>query len=535
MPKVQEKNEKQDNAELESIKNNFDKLKAGCLFRSLNKENNEPENIAVGQISKELRFLQRQSEYANEIERVLKELRITVGYIRDCRTKELPTDATRQELLAYYQGIFLTLVHQMKDKITLLINLMTEVDIPEKPDKENDISVLKLLQKKEGPLKSMRIYEEVARWDQNHKSSKIAVALRIRTSYHHRISTLRHNKHYQNLNLTDIATQPSFRNQLSDYGKKQMDTLYKESAESLFVDALKKAEATLEDVEENIKRISLALVDFFKLPITNKEVAKIVEEHSRMLSSFDVTNRCLLDKIPEPHNAFLSNIVKGLQEKYKEIISIYLVGSLARGEYEEGYSDINIYIVLDVEDEQGQSVEEKSYINIRAFTRKNFLSSAAEKYRIIAKADGLLLFGEDLVKDEKPKASLFLALKLNNDIIELMDQSMKWAEENPDASVQEISKKSRQIAKRFIDFVYGVVMSNKPQYTSSRAERIERINEMYPENIRMMDIFSRVIRSGVGELESFKNMIEGFRPNVEKNLKRMQEVSEGINKQNDKK
>lgn len=64
---------------LESLKTNFDKLKAGCLFRSLQKENSEPENIAIGQISKELRFLQRQSEYASEIERVLKELRLRRG------------------------------------------------------------------------------------------------------------------------------------------------------------------------------------------------------------------------------------------------------------------------------------------------------------------------------------------------------------------------------------------------------------------------------------------------------------------------
>ena len=520
--------------ELESIKNNYDKLKVGCLFHSLDKENGEPENIAVGQVSKELRFLQRHSEYANEIERVLKELRITVEFIKECKAKELPVNITHQELLAYYQGIFLTLVHQMKDKITLLVNLMTEVDIPEKPAKENDISVYKLLQKKEGSLTSIGIYDDIGQWEQNNELSKIAVVLRKRTYHHHRISGLRYNKDYQNLGLTDIVSQPSFRDQLTDYGKEQMDKLRVESTKSLFLNASSKAEDTLKEIEENIERISSAIVDFFKLPITNEKVAKIVNDHSKMLSSFNITNRCSFDKIPEPHNTFLKNIVKGMQNKYKEIVSIYLVGSLARGEYEEGYSDINIYIVLSVNDEQGQVLSEKNYVNIRTFTKENFLSGSAEKYRIIAKADGLLLFGEDLAKDEKPKASLFLALKLNDDILGTMDQSIKWINENPDASVQEISKKSKQIAKRFIDFIYGVVMSNKPQYTSSRAERIERINEMYPENSKMADIFLKVARNGVGELGSFKNMIDGFRPNVEKNLKRMQEVSMGIKEQNKK-
>ena len=54
---------------LKALKNNLDKLKTGCLFRSLQEENKEPENITIGQVSKKLRFFQRQSEYVSEIER----------------------------------------------------------------------------------------------------------------------------------------------------------------------------------------------------------------------------------------------------------------------------------------------------------------------------------------------------------------------------------------------------------------------------------------------------------------------------------
>src|SRR3989344_476409 len=96
--------------------------------------------------------------------------------------------------------------------------------------------------------------------------------------------------------------------------------------------------------------------------------------------------------------------------------------------------------------------------------------------------------------------------------------------ENPRATPLDISKKSRRLAKRFIDFIYGVVMSNKPQYTSSRAERVERINEMYPENQTMLETLMGVSRYGVGEFASFKNMVEGFRSKAEMNLKKMQEV-----------
>lgn len=519
---------------LETLKTNFDKLKAGCLFRSLQKENGEPENIAIGQISKELRFLQRQSEYANEIERVLKELRLTAALIKGCQNAELATRISRQELLAYYQGIFLTLVHQMKDKVMQLVHLITEESIPEKPAIENDVSVANLLRRKTKQLQTIGIEENIKQWEQDNTSSKIAVALRKRTHHHHRISGLRYDKDYLNLGLTDITTQPSFRDQLTDYGKEQMDKMKVESTERLFSSATSKAEDTLNEIEGNIERISAALVSYFKLPISQEEVAKIVNEHSQMLSSFDVANRCSADKIPEPYKSMLSDLISKAQTTYKEIVAIYLVGSLGRGEYEEGYSDVNIYIILDVDDKQGQAERQDFMFNLKVFTRAQFLAEASRKYRIIAKADGVLLFGEDLVKDKKPKAGLLLALTLNEDILQIMDEAIKWMNENPKATPLEISKKSRRLVKRFIDFIYGVVIANKPQYTSSRAERIERINEMYPENKTMLETLMGVSRYGVGEFESFKNMIEGFRPKAEMNMKKMQDVRTHIEQQDKK-
>jgi len=518
--------------EIESLKSNFDKLKAGCLFRALQKENSEPENIAIGQISKELRFLQRQSEYANEIERVLKELRLTTSLIKECQGIELVAGISRQELLAYYQGIFLTLVHQMKDKIMQLVHLIMEETIPEKPAIEKDISVVDLLRRKTKQLQTIRIEENVKQWEQENTASKIAVALRKRRHHHHLISGLRYNKDYLNLGLTDIAAQPSFRDQLTDYGKEQLDKIRVESTKRLFSSATSKAEDTLNEIEGNIERISAALVSHFKLPILQEEVAKIVNEHSQMLSSFDVNNRCSADKIPEPYKSMLSDLISKAQTTYKEIVTIYLVGSLGRGEYEEGYSNINIYIILDLDDEQEQAERQDFMFNLRVFTRTQFLTEASKKYRIIAKADGILLFGKDLVKDERPKAGLLLALTLNEDILQIMDEVIKWMNENSKATPLEISKKSRRLAKRFIDFIYGVVMANKPQYTSSRVERIERINEMYPENKMMLETLMNVSRYGVEEFESFKNIIDGFRQNVVMNLKRMQLVRESLEKHN---
>jgi predicted nucleotidyltransferase len=424
--------------------------------------------------------------------------------------------------------VFFALVHQIKDKLIQLIHLITEEIVPEKPAIERDISVSNLLRRKTKQLQKMKIENDIEQWKQDNKNSKIAVVLRKRTQHHHRISRLKYDKDYLNLGLTNIATQPSFRDQLSDYGKEQMDKMKIESTERLFSSAILKSEDAMNEIEGNIDRIAAALVACFKLPTSQEESADIINEHSKMLRSFNVKNRCSIDKVIKPYKSMLDELVSKVQIEYKEVVAIYLVGSLGRGEYEEGYSDVNVYIILNSGNKKAQTGKKDFMFNLRIFSKAWFMADSSKKYRIIAKADGLLLFGKDLVKNEKPKASLLLALTLNEDILDVIDEAIRWMNENPHATQLNISKKSRCLAKRFIDFIYGVVMSNKPQYTSNRAERIERINEMYPENKQMLETLMGISRYGVKGFESLKNMIEGFRPKAEINLKKMQEVRTSI-------
>lgn len=513
--------------ETNPYKCNLDKLKAGAMLRSVNKENNEPENIAIGQVSKELRYLQRHSQYISEIERVLNELRLTTFLIKDCKTCTLPSGINRQNLLVYYQGIFLNLVHQIKDKIMQLINLMTEDKIPEKPTEENDVSVSDLQRKKIKQLQEIGIEEEINQWNQANMESNIAVVLRKRTYHHHRVSGLIYNDDFLNLAFTDIAAQPSFQEILTDYGKQEIEKMRLESTERLFSDALTKAESTLKEIESNIENISNSLTEYFKLPISQEEARKAMEEQSAMLESFKVINRCSVANVPEPYRKLLEEWTKAVCERFKgQILSIYLIGSLGRGEYEEGYSDVNIYIILDIDVPIEISRDSDFFkLNLRVFTKAQFYLEQSKKYRIIAKADGLLLYGKDIIKNEKiPKAGLFLALILNDDIVEILDNAKKWMEENPTASAMEISLKSKWLAKRLIDFMYTVVMSNKPQYTANRRERASKIMEMYPEDKKVIETLMDISKYGLGEFESFKNTIEGFKPRAEMNLKKMQEV-----------
>ena len=73
-----------------------------------------------------------------------------------------------------------------------------------------------------------------------------------------------------------------------------------------------------------------------------------------------------------------------------------------------------------------------------------------------------------------------------------------------------------------LDFIYGVAIAKKPSFTSSRNERVERINEMFPgNNERVIGTLLRIIQYGVRTLEDLENMIAGFSPKAFDNLEKM--------------
>lgn len=203
-----------------------------------------------------------------------------------------------------------------------------------------------------------------------------------------------------------------------------------------------------------------------------------------------------------------------------------MVGSTARNEYVEGISDINLYVLVDdkIDEKVLDQLNLDAKFNIKLLTKETFLSQRARKDRFICHADGILILGNDLIGEERfPRPSLELALLLNGDFQNELNEWERWIREHPSASPIEISKKARSIAKRMLDFLYGVAIANKPSFSSSRNERVETIKRVFPgeKNIQVLGVLDGIISGRVGRLKDLDNMIEGFKPQALENLAKM--------------
>jgi len=511
----------------------FDQLKIGLMLASIQQNAEEPENYVLERISHGALFLRRRSQYAQEINRVIQELRITLSLMEHIPStfQVQNLSAKEEDLLLYFQGIFFDLIHQLKDKLLQLVYLLTFETIPDTLYEEKDISLSDLLRRRRDKLKEYDLEHLLQLWSQD-STSGIGVVLRKRTIYHHRLSSLPLADLFQKVQFAGLLRQPHLESYLSDYGKEQMEKLEKESRESLKLDVLQKATKTLAEVEDNLNSISKVFVTKMDLGAPQEKIEATLSAFIQMLTSLRIKNASSLQKIPPNLQSKFQEGIDRIKAAFSDhLVSIYLVGSLGRGDYIDGISDINIYVMASGDFTPKLHVDKE--FSVLQFTPEDFLSEAGTKHRFICWADGLLIAGKDLIGTEEfPKPGLELALLLNDDFVEDVQAWEQWIRDNPDASTTEISEKSRIMAKRMLDFVYGVAIANKPTFTSNRKERVERINEMFPgKNERVIRTLLRIIQYGVGRLEDLRNMIEGFKPKAFENLKKMQSAQLELRKE----
>lgn len=508
------------------------KLNTALLFLDFEKTALEPEYEAMGRMTKEHFVIQTRYQYSQDLVRALTEAKLTSKLRSDAKSVVSIKEKTfePEELITYYDGIFLDYIHQIKDKVFRLTWWMLQDEKSKTFPKEPEKIGLKNLKIYYPLLKKMGIFDLFQEWDQNAKTG-IAVALRKRTQHHHRVSNLQLNTDFQNIKMTKSMLVPASAVLLTEFGKNRLKEVGEESYKRWETDIASKHLSTLKLVENNLNSISSKLIEHFSLPIRVEDYARVINEYSESQKKFDVVNKSSVKKIPDELNEALDFFVSSCKEFFNNhLISIYLVGSIPRGEYIHNSSDINIIVITDFDSNELSLKDGDPRLNVLLFSEKEFLTENAKKYRFICWSDGTVLYGKEFKFDKRefPKPGTFLTLLLNrgfiDDLIKLRDEVKKLKKPSDEV----MHRYSVKAARIMLHYAFGVAMANKPYYSSSIKEEVEYITKMFPSEKKMTLSMRSVYFGGLIKQENFSVIVDNFIKNETPSYEKMLGIEKNI-------
>ncbi len=508
----------------------FSKLRQSLLMLNLQKEMDEPGYAAIERITFERKVFENRYIYAGEIERVLNELKLTSELIANVNEKLTTKHKTHEpeDLINYYNGIFLDLVHQFKDKLLRLLDLMfAEPPFPKAYSEPENMRLASFLKKNKDKLGEIGVYELLKKLEQS--DNPIGVVLKRRTQHHHFASRLALNSDYQKIRMSKIMLQPTPTQQLTEDGKTRMEKLGKDAYDKLRSELVKKQQKTITEIEYTVERMADALIKHFKIETNPIELAKIMVKYTEFLGSMNIENKASKDKIKSPLDLMVYPMVEFAEKELGNIVvSIYLVGSAARNEFKAHISDINFYIITNGYSKTfGEYPVDATFIN-----EADLFSEIYKKDRFIIWSDGVLLYGKDISFDEKefPKPGTLLTLLLNREYKSKLEaiKVEVMALDKPDDRTLRIH--SVKMAKIIMDFGFGVAMANKPYYTASRKKKIEYTKISFPNQNRTI-IMEQIYDGAVVKQDDFPIVIDTFIESVERSFNKMLIIEKEVNDQ----
>lgn len=507
-----------------TLESNLSKLSKGLLLTNIKKEMSEPGYTAIDRITKNRTVIQRRSQYCNDIERVLTEAELTTKLMMEVSdTKNIGDKSIQpEEIIIYYNGIFLDQVHQIKDKLFRLIDRILLIPEVSQDNRKKDPRKLKtnsFMKSNEEILKKIGIYELLQEWT----TGDLKVVLNKRTNHHHFVSTLQLNEDYQKIKMSRIMLTPSSSIHLSEYGNKRMKEIGEEYFGKWQQSMIEKQSKTLEEVQNNIEEIAGKLVDYYQLPNKPEEIAEIVNKYTEFLGTFDIENLTSIVKIDPTIKEILDDFVKFAQDTIGEMVSsIYLVGSSGRGEFVPGCSEIDLYVILKDGNFGPFNFNHARPMNVTFISETMFLSKDKLKDRFICWSDGLCLLGKkyDFDKDEFPKPGTLLCLLLNRGIVEKLEKIKETVIKIDKPSRALLRKYSLIVSKIMLDFDFGVAMSNKPFYSASRKRKIQYTREVFGKH-RRTNTFEQIYLKGIVEQKDFPMLIDTFLEKAKVNYEKL--------------
>jgi len=494
------------------MKDWFDELKGGLLITNIKGDIRQPHNHAMDRVPACFSRWSIASQYLNDIERILGEMKSAVSFV-----SVLPDDTflekhsiTSEDYIMYHQGYFLDLVHQLKNKLFQFINsIMTpDDDYSEKNEKAAE-KINKVIANKyvdNVPYLTERLKE----WDADASKGAIAVVLKKRTNYHHFKNPLPDAKNYIRAKTNRSLLSPSFQIHLNEHGKQMVIEKGMHNLQMWQSDTATKMSKTLDEINENIQSVSKIITDYLKLPTKNSEAGThLLLRYARLFDLLEVKNSSYtLESI----NPIFRGLVPMLEEAFTvglndEFISFYITGSLVSGNFNFGFSDINLVIVV-----KNNSVELRELIysfvdnppkmlgiptDTKILSEQEFLDSSSEKLRFICKTDGLLVSGVDLLRNEGGQNISFkLAWMLNSDFKDYVSLAKeKLLDTSHIMSDRDCKLLARDLAKRAYRLSFSMVIGNNVRYAADFKKMRELNNYYYPENKRSNDIMYKMINN----------------------------------------
>lgn len=518
----------------QSTETKLSQLNKGLLVLNIKKEVEEPGYAPIGLITKNRSVVSRRQEYCGDLQRTIDEAKLNTYLLSEVKDEIKVGDRVYQpeETINYYNGVFLDQVHQIKDKLFRMVDrilLMPEQSQDDQKKDPREIKLGKFLSKNKEILEKIGIYQLLEQWS----VGNLKIVLDKRTNHHHRVSSLKLNHDFQNVQMSRLMLGPFNVDKLSEYGKKRMTELGQESFVKWKDETVLKQESTIKEIDENIESISERLIKHFMIPTKPEDIASIINEYTKYLSSFDIKNQAASKKIPKEISKILEGLIKIAAESFgDQLASIYLVGSVGRDEFNFGISDIDLYFIMS---EEGLNIDiQKNYpmLNATFISKNNFTSDEGRKHRFICWSDGIKLYGQDmdLKKKDFPEPGTLLCLLLNRGCIDHL-KNLKEEISSLNNPIDEILRGyTLKVAKIMLDFDFGVAMANKPYYTASRKQKIEYIKESWPEGGRV-NLLEQLYYGKIVSQQDFNVLIDTYIENMEKNYQKLIEVEEKVNEE----
>jgi len=506
----------------------LEKLNAGLLTQYFHRQIDEAAYAVLDRITFGHQVLQDRHSYGGEVQRVITELKITASLVKNINEEsELEIDGKTihsEELITYYVGIFFGLVHQAKDKLLRLIDLMAAADDLKKPyEGVKKMKPSHLLKKHDEIIDGIGVRELVSEWKDDGAGS-ITVILRKRTQHEHFKSTVQLDKDFQNIRSARTVLGPALSANLNAEGVAYMKKLASESFVKYKADVVSKQADALSVIQENINQVAEKLIAYFQVPESYEEQARLTNEWLDHQKSMEVVNKASLNKFADTKVVTLDSL-KDLANSFgEEMISTYGVGSVFRDEFVGGTSDINLIVITKTVELEKDS---EMPVTIKLIPQDKFLDEDHKKDRFIIYSDGTLIAGveQKLKSSDFPKPGAELAHLLNKDSIGKLEEIQKDVETN--GFVNNIEARLIQIkaVKIMMDQVFGVAISNKPFYTASRQEKFKYINIVFKDQNFMTPMIAMYyVKRMILSKDEFLKLLELMLVQSRKNFQKISDI-----------